>query len=287
MNTDIIGANIACLAGYTLQDAIYTIQEMGFSTLGLLAFAGARHSLGDIPGFWLDELTEEEQDALKISARRFRHLSLHAPFIDAPLFTHNTGIRRQAILQMKETIEVAWFLGAEIVTLHANRKRFFDLDEYWDEMIGTFRELGDFAEGCGVRLGIETGFPDTVQDYTRLFLDIDHDAVGATVDVGHIVPYVERSILESAEGPERYNETLMTIVRILGSKIHHLHLHDVRREDWRDHRCVGRGVIDFDPLFDFLAEIQYEGLIEIELEEEDRRGALQESKAYIESLLIR
>jgi len=285
MHTDIIGANVACLAGSTLEDAIDTIRAMGFATLGLPAFAGESHSLGDIPGFWFDELTDEEQDALKVSVRGFQHLSIHAPFIDTPLFTTNLAIRRQAMAQMREAIEAAWFLGEEIVTIHANRKNLFDLDEYWDEMVGTFQELGDFAEGCGIRLGIETGFPDTVKDYTRLFLEIDHDAVGATVDVGHVVPYIERSVLLSEEGSDRYNEALMAIVRTLGSKIHHLHLHDVRREDWRDHRCVGQGVIDFESLLGFLGEIGYEGLLENELEEEDREGALGRSKAYVEGFL--
>ena len=280
-----IGASVASLADYSLVEALEKIREMGFESVELLAFEGARHSIGDLGGFWFDELTEKERDRLKEAVGAFGYVALHAPFIDMPLFTHNIGIKREAMSQIKQALEAAWYLGSEMVTVHANQKTFFELEEFWSEMVDTFRELGDFAQGCGVRLGIETGYPNTVRDYLKLFLDINHKAVGATVDVGHIVPYVPRKVLRSKEGVQAFNDTLMEIVRMLGSKVLHIHVHDVRKEDWRDHRTAGRGIVDFDRLFGFLAEIGYEGLFELELEEEDRELALWESKDFLEELV--
>ena len=287
MDRSQVGSNIASLAGYTLEDAIEKIQLMGFKTIELLAFAGARHSIGDLPGFWFDELTETQREALRTSLDAFDHISLHAPFSDAPLFTYNPGIQATAIAQVRETIEAAWHLGAEVVTVHINPRPLFKLEEYWSDMVALFNNLGGFAAACDVKIGIETGFPNTVKDFTNLFLDIDHDSVGATVDVGHIVPYIPRDTLESEQGVQIYNDTLMQLVTLLGSKIHHFHLHDVRQADWRDHRTAGSGIIDYNRLFTFLADISYEGAFTFELEETDIELALEASKQFVYALMDR
>lgn len=287
MNIQQIASNTASLADYPLYEAINQIREMGFGGIELLAFDGARHSIGDLAGFWFDELTQEERDQLKERLTGFHQIALHAPFIDLPLFTHNPGIQREAVSQIKEAIEAAWFFGAKVVTVHANRKTGFALEEFWSEMVDIFSALGDFAKGCGIQLGIETGYPNTVKDYLKLFLDINHEAVGATVDVGHLVPYIPRQVLQSNEGPGRYNDVLINIVRILGSKIVHFHVHDVRRPDWRDHRAVGTGIINFEPIFMFMDQIGYEGLFSFELEEPEKEAALAESKVFVERLIER
>jgi sugar phosphate isomerase/epimerase len=58
-------------------------------------------------------------------------------------------------------------------------------------------------------------------------------------------------------------------------------LHDVRADDWRDHREVGAGIIDFQRLFDALKRLSYEGLFAFELEEPEKEAALARSRARI------
>ena len=205
----------------------------------------------------------------------------------APLFTYNPGIQATAISQVRETIEAGWYLGAEVVTVHANPRGSFELDEYRDDIVALFNDLGDFAASCDVSIGIETGYPNTVADFAGLFLDIDHDAVGATVDVGHIVAYVPRGGLESECAVQTYNDTLMHIVTLLGSEIHHFHLNDVRRADWCDHRAVGSGIVDYDRLFAFLSELDYRGTFALELEEAETDQALETSKLFVDDLVSR
>jgi sugar phosphate isomerase/epimerase len=64
-----------------------------------------------------------------------------------------------------------------------------------------------------------------------------------------------------------------------------VHLHDVRRSDWRDHRALGSGVIELVPLVRVLAEIGYRGLMQLELEEPDQQPALLASRAALESAI--
>jgi sugar phosphate isomerase/epimerase len=80
------------------------------------------------------------------------------------------------------------------------------------------------------------------------------------------------------------NEAVRTMVRSLNGRLFSVHAHDVRRDDWRDHRCVGSGVIDFAALFTELQHVGYSGLFEIELEEPDAEMAAAESGEYLTTL---
>lgn len=292
-----IGANIASLAGCNLYDAIKDIHELNFQTIELLSFEGARHSQGDVPGFWFDRMTVSEKEKLKKYLKDFDDITVHAPFFDAPLFTHNEYIKTEVIRQIEESIAAASFIGASVVTIHPNKKKSYEQQEYWDEMINTFRSLGNCALKYGVRIAIENmfyldnklitrGVPDTPDDYIRLIEEINHDAVGANIDVGHFFGYVEPEIRCTNEGVSIYNEILMKVVTELSKKIYHCHLHDLRRTDWREHRAViGKGIIDFERLFRYLKKTNYLGLMTLELEEKQKEEALIESREYLENLL--
>ena len=64
-----------------------------------------------------------------------------------------------------------------------------------------------------------------------------------------------------------------------------VHLHDVRYDDWRDHREIGTGFIDFPELLDRLRASGFDGRLTLELEEADSLGALERSKAKLDALL--
>ncbi len=275
------------MVNVSLKDAISGIRRIGFDSIGLLAFNGARNGSGYLPGFWFDSLTEEQMDEVKGWLEDFSHISVQAPSEDLPLFTYNDGVRGEAMNQIRVAIEAAWFFGAEVVTVRANPKPFFEIIEYWEEIVQTFRLLGDFASGCGLKLGIETGFPDTFERYTELFLEINHDSVGATLDIGRILPYVPGKALSSPEGDKAFNRVLMRLAMVLGSKIHLIHIHDVRGQDWRGGISLTRGIVEFEPLFEFLADLDYSGLLELELEVDDPESSLIESRYYIEDMIAK
>jgi len=281
MNDDKIGANTASLADYSLYDAINKLTEMNFKTIEFLAFAGAKHSIGNLAGFWFNELNDDERDKLKESVKSFKYICIHAPFTDIPLFTYNPGVQKLAIAQIKEAIDATAFLGGSATTIHLNPKTFFQLHETWDEMISVCRGIGDYAVSYGVRIGIETGFPPKVEDYVKLIMDINHDAVGGTIDVGHLTCSVEPGLRRTAEGVKIYNDNLMRCVTELGEKVYHFHVHDVRADDWRDHREVGTGVIDFERLMKLVMKCAYSACMTFEMEEQDKEGALIRSKNYL------
>jgi sugar phosphate isomerase/epimerase len=284
-----LGVNTASLAGYSLEAALRTAAALGFEAVELLAFEGATHSQGELCGVWFNDLDTAGKDRLLEWLAPFRRRSLHAPFTDAPLLTYNKRTRQCAVDQVKETIDFAAFIGAEAIATHANRRNARPLDAFWDEMVDIYRQLGDYALARGgVKLGVETGYPEDAGDFARLVQEVDHPAVGATIDVGHVRSCVSRERWGTAEGVAELNDKLAYLLDTLGEKVVHFHIHDVRRHDFRDHRGLGdeqaNGVIDFRRLLDQVDRMGYAGLWELELEEPDREDALRRTRTYLSSL---
>ena len=287
MRIEQVGANTSCLAGLSLEEAVNSIHQLGFHGITLLGFPGTRHGHGELAGFWFRQLGNAERMELKRLVADFEKLAIHAPFADLPLFSYDPRVAQLALERVKETIEAAQYLKAPVVIVHANSRHNLTATDYWEDMVGTLRSLGDYAVERGVRVGLETGFPNKVDQFVDLLEAVGHYGVGATIDTGHMSRYVEQDLWETPAGAAQLNERLMDITRQLGILTIHCHLHDVKLSDWRDHRALGRGVIDFQPFLAELHAVGYDGMLELELEEQDQVTALEESKAELESMIFR
>jgi sugar phosphate isomerase/epimerase len=285
MESTSIGAGLACFADYSVWQALDRAADLGFQSVELLGVSGSRHSVGLLPGMWLDELTTEEMEQLRSALGRFAHFSVHAPFVDAPLFTYNRGIARESLRQVTACIQVAGRLGARAVAVHANQRAFLTVRDYWDDMVAVFRALGDAAAEANVVVGLETGFPNSYGEFVELIRAIDHPRVGATIDIGHVAFMRECGPRSTEHGIATYNRLLVDLCHELGERVVHMHIHDVDPQIWRDHRELGTGMVDLTSLFAALEHIGYNGLLQLELEESDREGALLRSKALLERQL--
>ena len=288
--TERLGASTACLAGLTLLDAIRQIGELGFGTLEMIAYTGARHSVGEIPGFSFGETSPRDRELVFNATRPFHHISAHLPFQDVRLFSSNRADREAGLDRLRVAMDGLAYLRGEMAVMHMGwpdrGQRFRDI---WQPMVDTLRALGDYAADRGLALGIETMQPDSVRDYTELIVAVDHPRVGAVIDTGHIrgstdidIPPEER---DSEAARAQFNDVLNRLVAALGENVFHLHLSDVRSTDWVDHRTIGTGIVDFPRLFGTLRRIEYDKLLVLELEMADRLNALKASKAYVEQLM--
>jgi len=285
MDVGKLGFSTACLAEHSLPEAARIGHELGFRTIELLAFDGYTHSQGELAGFYFDRMSAAQRDELKRVVEPFEHVSTHAPFIDIPLLAPNPGIREEALRQIEVAIEATAFLGGSTTTAHACAKSGRSLEDAWDEMVRTFRALGDRAGEAGISLTIETGYPVGVEVFARLIHEIDHPAVGANVDVGHLVGYLPPEVRGTEEGAALYRAALMDQLHALGDRVYHFHLHDVRQSDFRDHRAAGRGFLDFGEIMRWCDDQSYGGLWVFELEEPDKVPALRGSKGVLETAM--
>jgi sugar phosphate isomerase/epimerase len=285
-----LGASTACLAGLSLLDAIRELQRLGFGTLEIIAYTGARHSVGDIPGFAYESASASERDRVFAATRGFRHISAHLPFQDVRLFSSRVEDRRVALERLRRAMDGLAFLRGEMAVMHLGWPdkglRFRDI---WQPMIDTLRALGDHAGERKLKLGIETMQPDSVRDYSEIIVAAAHPQVGAVVDTGHIRGATDIGLpadrRDTDEARARFNDVLNTLVSAVGKNVLHVHVSDIRRADWVDHKEIGTGVIDFRRFFTTLRGIDYKGLFVLELEEPDTVGALRRSKAYVEKLI--
>jgi hypothetical protein len=87
-----ISTTLASLAGYLLYDAIAAVSSLGFKSIGLLAVKDARHSIGHLPGFWFDALSQSERLSLRQALQPFQQIAVHAPFMDAPLISYSRHV---------------------------------------------------------------------------------------------------------------------------------------------------------------------------------------------------
>jgi sugar phosphate isomerase/epimerase len=188
-------------------------------------------------------------------------------------------------------IRAAGALSLELVTVHCVPAGRIPLDEYWGRLIPILRGLGEAAERAGTRIGIEnTHFPTTPDEHVELLARVGHPRVGATVDLGHIAFWFKRegtAGLPGDEARQRYNERLLLLLDRLGDRVFHIHAHDVRAADLRDHRTIGTGIVDLGAVVARLAERGYGGLFELELEEEQPEEAASISRDRLAETLAR
>lgn len=265
-----IALGLPSLAGYSLAGALSKAKELGFqSVMTLPGGPRAEHSLGSFPTLGFYGMTEEEKRETARALAEFEHVAIHQAWDD----------------EWTEWLHCAECVGAEIVTVHAGwPRRGCRFSEFIAERATLLRRMGEQAEVNGIRIGVENegGSSDA---YLELIASLDHPCLGATLDLGHCAYFED--VLSRSDVSERVwllNRLIGSLVRRLGNKLYSVHVHDVRPGDWRDHRTVGSGVIDFPALFADLKGVGYSGLFEVELEEPAMEAAATMTGNYLTRL---
>lgn len=285
-----LGASTACFAGFPLIEALAHLQRLGFGTVEMITYTGARHSVGDIPGFSYANSAPREREAVFVASRKFRYITGHLPFQGISLFSGDTREREAGLNQIRSALDGLAYLRGELGVMHVGSpgtgRRFVDI---WRPMIDTLRLLGDYAAERHLLIGVETMQPDSIREYADLIAETRHPAVGAAIDTGHIrgarevgIPAGRRN---TAEARARFNDVLNTLVTAVGQHLVHFHISDVAAADWVDHKSIGTGIVDFPRLFATVRSIGYRRLFVLELEEPDQLAAVAASKTYVQPLI--
>jgi len=279
----VLSASTACFAGTAMEEALELAAGTGFQAVELTLWGGAFHSVGPLPGSWWRETGEAERRSLRECLEPFAFVDGHLPFVECPLVSANPYVEALCRELIGEALDALATLGGRIGVFHIAPCAARSPSELWDRMVAACRQLGDRAEAAGVRVALETGYP--VGDaFPKLVHEVDHPAVGACVDVGHLVAAVGREQRNTDHGATAYNRYLLHLLDQLGPKLWHFHMHDVRYDDWRDHREVGTGIIDFPALLADLHARRFGGRLVFELEEPDTIASLERSKAHLDPL---
>ena len=288
-----IGANTA-IKGYTLEQAIKLLRKLGFPVIEIHPMGKPEATPGQFPGFTFDQLTAQEKASIKAALAGVPHVTSHLPYSGLDYFANDKAVAEAAVKVVDTALEGSAYFGAELSVIHPKPGAGQTLESQWPVMLERFRRWGDLARRRNIRLALETGYPASIKDYVRLIKEINHPAVGATIDVGHQSKYAE--LLAKAPRPEdrgtaagirAYNDTTLAIVEALGPKVFHFHIHDIEPATWAEHRPLGLGFVDYPRLFALLNKIGFTGYLIFEIggEPEKMEGYLRDGKQQIEATL--
>ncbi|MBI3876434.1 MAG: sugar phosphate isomerase/epimerase [Verrucomicrobia bacterium] len=290
LDASIIGANTA-ITGFGLWEAVALLRELHFATIEIHPFGSPEPTVGEFPGFDFEQFSAAGRQKLRDALEGFQHVTAHLSYKGLTYFARLANARELAARKVRAGLEAAAYFNAELAVVHVVPPLGMKLDEAWPEMLRQYREWGDFAARHKFRLAIETGYPASLRDFVRLIREIDHEAVGCTLDVGHQiwseefksrVPDADRS---TPAGIRAYNDVMHEVLDALGPKVFHFHVHDIDPSVWKEHKPIGFGVIDYPRLVKRLRELDYRGRLVLEIGAPDMRAALADNKRRLEQAL--
>ncbi|MCA9123436.1 MAG: sugar phosphate isomerase/epimerase [Planctomycetaceae bacterium] len=289
----ILGANTA-ISGYGLFDAIRLVERLGFKTIEVQNLDGVPAPTPDkFPGFRFEDTSEDLKAQIKESLSGFQYITAHLPYSGLEYTAPDGPAALAAVRQLESALEAAAFLGAKVAVLHPKPAPGLEQRDIWPIMIKRFRHWGDIAQQNGFQLALETGYPLSVADFVDLVQEVDHDFVGATLDVGHQGRYRELAARVRPDergtpaGIRAYNDTNIDLIERLGGKLVHLHIHDIQPATWREHQPLIHGFVDYPRLIAKLHEIRYGGVLVFEIggPAEEMPNYLADAKHKLEQYL--
>lgn len=221
-------------------------------------------------------LAAEALDAFSISAfREFadrfhdqnRTITIHGPFLDLSPGSLDPKIREVTAYRFQQLLEAITVFKPITVVCHAgyDHTRYDFCRERWLEYtIASWQWMGNELHKRGTRLMLENVYETEPRQLLQILEALDPDHVGYCLDIGHL----------SSFGKYPLDKWL----RATGHYIGQLHLHD-NFGDRDSHLGMGKGSINFNPLFEVIRNMCSKPVVTLEPHEtEDFLASL----AYLE-----
>ena len=213
------------------------------------------------------------QDFADVAEVLHRHgltITLHAPFVDLSAGSTDPAIRAVTRRRFEEILRLLPVFRPRTVVAHAGydwqRCEYFR-KTWMDNSVDFWAEVAKGLNQNDSRLMLENVYEHRPGELRELFERLQPCRVGWCLDCGHL----------SAFGRAPFSEWL----NVLGPFIGQVHLHDNHGEK-DDHLPLGRGVIDFTVLFDYLkAQRRRPPLMTLEIH---RSNDLATSLEYLQRL---
>ncbi|AEF97116.1 sugar phosphate isomerase/epimerase family protein [Methanotorris igneus] len=254
----------------------YPIEEIAdiFKSVGLKSM----EFFPENPEFWDKRFDEDYLKEIKSILSKF-YLTIHAPYIELNPSSTNPYIQEATIKETLWAIDLANFLGAEVLTIHPGKrptKRPPTMEEY-EKFYHYLDVCIPYAEEKSVTLSLEN-MPKLVNyichSVEEIKQIIERYRIGLTLDFAH-----------AKENAERFVEELHEYIK-------NTHISGVC--DGREHYPLYHSQIDFSPYIKKLVDYGYKGslVIEIndlnynkELSKEEKISELLKEIEYLEKLI--
>jgi len=170
--------------------------------------------------------------------------------------------RGRRIDLLRRAVDIAVQLHAPVVSLWSGAKpEDVEQEAAWQRLLESLELVVAHAEERGTMLGFEPEpgmLVETLADFERLRRELGRpSALGLTLDLGHCV------CLE--------DEPVESSIRRLADQLVHVHADDMRR-GVHEHLMFGEGELDVAAAMRALAEIEFEGMVAVELSRSSHRA---------------
>ncbi len=199
-----------------------------------------------------------------------------------------------AVAHLRKVIQAAAQLGVATVNTFIGRDWTKSVDDNWPRMLEIWKPLMKFAEGHGIRIGIEhcpmlfscdewpggKNIATSPKLWRRLFADIGSASLGLNYDPSHMIWQHMDYLRPMREFKER---------------LFHVHAKDVRLDrerlddvgilaypnEYHTPKLPGLGDVDWGKFFSVLTDTGYDGPVCVEVEDRAYEGSLAARKASL------
>ncbi|MFO7840508.1 MAG: sugar phosphate isomerase/epimerase family protein [Desulfosalsimonadaceae bacterium] len=197
-------------------------------------------------------------------------ITIHGPFLDLSPGSPDKAIRNTSLQRFRQMVEAVEVFRPLVVVCHAayDASRYDFCREQWIEnSMDTWQWVATAVKERGAKLMLENVYERDPSELLAVLERFAPELLGCCIDVGH----------QAVFG----NVDLSKWIDRLRSYIGQLHLHD-NNGDFDAHLGMGKGCIDFRPVFDFLASCRPYPLLTLE---PHRQEDFDASIAYLEQHL--
>ncbi len=253
-------------------DALSLLCEQGYASL---AITPDRHILNPYEKIFPSEVRVWQRALVKaqmscVIETGARHLLDPRRKHHPTLLSDAQDDRKRRIDFLRRVIDLAGELNADCVSLWSGAV-YSDADDalLWQKLTDGVGEVLDYASRCGVVLGFEPEpgmFIDTVVRAEELFERLGRPkSLGFTVDIGHLECLGEWPLADT--------------VRDVADRIVNVHIDDMTA-CCHEHLPLGKGGIDYRPIFRELFNAGYQGGLHVELPRQSHRWHETAKESY-------
>jgi sugar phosphate isomerase/epimerase len=158
----------------------------------------------------------------------------------------------QRLLNTSRSVEVADWIGADVLIINAERIREGEKEAQWRDLVDRLKSLTELAGKRGVNIAVEPEpllvVSDT-DDMLRMMDEVNSPNLKVNLDIGH-------AYITDPDLPES--------IKRQGNAIVHAHIEDIK-DKIHNHLEIGQGDIDFAAMHAAFMEIGYDGYYVVDL----------------------
>jgi sugar phosphate isomerase/epimerase len=199
-----------------------------------------------------------------------------------------------AVAHLRKVIQGAALLGLSTVNTFIGRDWTKSVDDNWPRLLEVWKPLVKFAEGNGIRIGIEhcpmlfskdewpggKNIAASPKIWRRLFADVGSASLGLNYDPSHMIWQHMDYLRPLAEFTDR-----LFHVHAKDARIDRQRLDDVgilaHPNEYHTPKLPGLGDVDWGRFFSVLTDTGYQGPVCVEVEDRAYEGSLAARKASL------